>query len=109
MLNLFSHILHKTQKPHILAFRLIISNIVSASYSAVRYLARIFELLIPIHFTTVNNNFHFMELLMPLFLMRCTMLSFDVKFIFTNVSVEGHFFLLERQTHEFHYCDTELK
>ena len=101
----------KWQNDNILgiSFRPIVSNIGTASYPLARFLAHTLSPLTASNSHTVKNSFDFVNKLKSFSPVDCTMLSLDVKSLFTNVPVVGAISCLECRLHEFHYSDIEIR
>ena len=96
--------IHKINNP----LRRIVFNIGSATYPLSKFFASIFSPLFSTNFHTIKNSYDFVNKLKTVNPVNCSMLSFDVKSLFTNVPIEGALICLEKRLCEFHYSDVEV-
>ena len=97
--------IHKINNP----LRPIVSNIGTATYPLSKFLASIFSPLCSNNSHTIKNSYDFVNKLKTLNPVNCSMLSLEVKSLFTNVPLEGPLICLEKRLHEFHNSDVEVK
>ena len=99
----------KFHKPT-LAFRLIVFNIGTASCKLALFLSHSLALLICNNLYTVKNSFDFAEKLKLIISpTNYTMLSLDVKSLFTNVKIQRALDCMEKRLREFHYSSVEVE
>ena len=97
------HKVHKVNNP----LKPIVSNIGTATLA--KFVASICSPLCCTNFHTIKNSYDFVNKLKFFNPVNCSMLSLDVKSLFSNVPIQGVLICLEKRVLEFHYSDVKMK
>ena len=99
--------LPKVHEPDI-PFRPIVSNIGTASYRLAKFFTTIFSPILSGNTHTVKNSMNFAKIIQTFLSSNLTLVSFNVKSLFTNVPINGTLSFLEKRLKEFHYSAFEI-